>query len=70
MDIAAWLLVLTVYCLLTCAIHFALRRIQVTFDTAVISYKQILDVFFEEHNPTVRAVRPGVECSHFALALS
>ena len=26
MDIAAWLLVFTVYCLLTCAIHFALRR--------------------------------------------
>ena len=53
-----------------CANDGHTEAIQVTFDTAVISYKQILDVFFEEHNPTVRAVRPGVECSHFALALS
>ena len=28
-----------------------------SFDRTVISYEQILDVFFSEHNPTVRAVR-------------
>ena len=35
------------------------EAIQVTFDRTVIRYEQILDVFFSEHNPTVRAVRGG-----------
>ena len=39
-----------------CANDGHTEAIQVTFDRNVISYKQIIDVFFEEHNPTVRAV--------------
>ena len=40
-----------------CANDGHTEAIQVTFNRTMISYQQILDVFFEEHNPTVRAVR-------------
>ena len=40
-----------------CANDGHTEAIQVTFDRTVIRYEQVLDVFFGEHNPTVRAVR-------------
>ena len=41
------------------------EAIRLTIDRTVISYEQILDVFFSEHNPTVRAVRGA--CVVFGL---
>ena len=46
-----------------CANDGHTEAIQVTFDRTVIRYEQILDVFFSEHNPTVRAVRDVLRCS-------
>ena len=50
-----------------CANDGHTEAIQVTFDSSVISYKQIIDVFFEEHNPTARAVREAFAFVAFAL---
>ena len=48
-----------------CANDGHTEALQVTFNREVISYKQIIDVFFSEHNPTARTVRV---CSVFVSA--